>query len=109
MSYLNHRMSSFGSFSYLRSRIHCLKMLGLYLYTLTISHKSSNMLRILNKLTLYKELQTLETNNGFLDKKLKTQQQNKKIKHKNPCRIWGLHPGPLAPKADAIPLHHRVN
>jgi len=30
-----------------------LKMLGLYLYTLIIIHKSSNMLRILNKLTLY--------------------------------------------------------
>ena len=29
-----------------------LKMLGLYLYTLIISHKSSNMLRLLNKLTL---------------------------------------------------------
>ena len=52
-----------------------LKMLGLYLYTLTISYKSSNMLRILNKLTLYKELQTFETNNVFLDKKVKTQQQ----------------------------------
>jgi len=29
-----------------------LKMLGLYLYTLIISHKSSTMLSILNKLTL---------------------------------------------------------
>jgi len=53
-------------------------MLGLYLYTLTISHKSSNMLRILNKFTLYKELQTFETNNVFLDKKVKTQQQQNK-------------------------------
>ena len=42
-----------------------LKMLGLYLYTLIISHKSSNMLRILNKLALYKELQTFVTNNVF--------------------------------------------
>jgi len=50
------------------------------------------------------------TNNGFFDKKVKTQQQqNKKIKHKNPCRSWGLNPGALAPKADALPLHHRVN
>jgi len=48
-----------------------LKMLGLYLYTLIISHKSSNMLRILNKLTLYKELQTFVTNSVFLDKKYK--------------------------------------
>jgi len=46
-------------------------MLGLYLYTLIISHKSSNMLRILNKLTLYKELQIFVTNNVFLDKKEK--------------------------------------
>jgi len=83
-------------------------MLGLYLYTLTISHKSSNMLRILNKLTLYKELQTFETNNVFLDKKLK-HNNNKTIKHKNPCLSRGLNPGPLAPKADALPLYHRVN
>ena len=55
-----------------------LKMLGLYLYTLTISHTFSNMLRILNKLTLYKALQTFETNNVFLDKKVKTQQQQNK-------------------------------
>ena len=52
-----------------------LKMLGLYLYTLIISHKSCNMLGILNKLTLYKELPTFVTNNVFLDKKVKTQQQ----------------------------------
>jgi len=46
----------------------------------------------------------------FFGKKLKTQQQqNKKTKHKNPCRSWGLNPGSLAPKADALPLHHRVN
>jgi len=55
-------------------------MLGLYLYTLIISHKSSNMLRILNKLTLFKELQTFVTNNVFLDKKVKTQQQQQKQK-----------------------------
>jgi len=36
------------------------------------------MLRILNKLTLYKELQTFETNNVVLDKKVKTQQQQNK-------------------------------
>jgi len=53
-------------------------MLGLYLYILIISHKSYNMLRILNKLPLYKELQTSVTNNVFLDKKVKTQQQQNK-------------------------------
>jgi len=53
----------------------CLKMLGLYLYTIIIGHKSCNMLSILNKLTLKRELQTFVTNNVFLDKKVKTQQQ----------------------------------
>ena len=46
-----------------------LKMLGLYLHTLTIGHKSCTMLSILNKLTLQKELQTFVTNNVFLNKK----------------------------------------
>jgi len=36
-----------------------------------------------------------------------TTKQN--IKHKNPCRSWEFNPGPLAPKADLLPLHHRVN
>ena len=44
-------------------------MLGLYLYTLIIGHKSCNMLSILNKLTLKKELQTFVTNNVFLTEK----------------------------------------
>jgi len=55
-----------------------LKMLGLYLYTLRISHKSANMLGILNKLTLQKEWQHFVTNNVFFDRKLKTQQQQNK-------------------------------
>jgi len=67
------------------------------------------MLRILNKLTLYKDLHTIVTNNVFLDEKVKTQQQNKKLNIKNPCRSRGLNPGPLSPKADALPVHHRVN
>jgi len=81
-------------------------MLGLY--TLIIGHTFCNMLSMLNKLTLNKELQTLVTNNVFLDIKLKTQPQ-KNIKHKNPCRSRELNPGPIALKADALPLHHRVN
>ena len=40
-----------------------LKMLGLYLYILIICHKSCNMLRILNKLTLQNELHNFVTNN----------------------------------------------
>jgi len=36
-----------------------------------------------------------------------TTKQN--IKPKNPCRSRELNPGALATKADALPLHHRVN
>jgi len=36
------------------------------------------MLKILNKLTFYKELQTFVTNIVFLDKKVKRQQQQNK-------------------------------
>ena len=69
------------------------------------------MLGILNKLPLQKELRYLVTNNVFLDKKLKkpTSTTKQKIKHKNTCRSRELNPGPLAPTADALPLHHRVN
>jgi len=46
-----------------------LKMLGLYLHTLIISHKSCKMLSILNKLILQKNLQNIVTNNVLIDKK----------------------------------------
>ena len=48
-----------------------LKMLGLYFYTLKISHKSCKMLSInnVNKLTLQKDFQNVVTNNVFMDKK----------------------------------------
>jgi len=50
-------------------------------------------------------------NDVFLDKKVKTQQQqqNKTSSIKNPCGSRGLNQEHLAPKADALPLHHRVN
>jgi len=51
---------------------HILKMLGLYLYTLIIRHKSCNILRLLNKLTWKKELQIFVTNYMVFDKKIKT-------------------------------------
>ena len=80
-------------------------MLGLYLYTFIIGHTSCNMLSMLNKLTLNKELQTLVTDNVFLNKKRKhTTTTKQKIKHKNPCRSRELNPGPLSPKADDVPL-----
>jgi len=60
---------------------------------------------------LQKKLQNVVTNNVFLDKNKNTTttKPKKNIKHKNPCRSWELNPGPLAPKVDALPLHHRVN
>jgi len=67
------------------------------------------MLSILNKLILQKNLQNIVTNNVFMDKQQTQQQQNKKIKPKNHCRSLELNPGLLAPKADALPLQHRVN
>jgi len=59
------------------------------------------MLRILNKLTFYKELQAFVTNNVFWTKNNNITTTKQKIKHKNPCRSRGLNPGALAPKADA--------
>jgi len=93
------------------SMVKIFKMLGLYLYTLRIGHKSGNMLSMLNKLTLQKELQTFVTNNVlfFYKKSKNTTTINQKIKYKNPCWSRGLKPRPLAPKAYALPLHHRVN
>jgi len=68
------------------------------------------MLSILNKLSLQKKVQNVATNSVILDKtKTKTTTTKQKIKHKNPCRIMELNPGPVATKADASPLHHRVN
>jgi len=56
-------------------------MLVLYPYTLIIGHIL--LLCILNLLTLQKKMQNCVTNNVFLDKKVKTQQQqnnkNKRI------------------------------
>ena len=84
-------------------------MLSLYLYILIISHRSCNMLDILNTLTLNKDLQTCVINNVLMDKSKNTTTTKQKIKHKNTCRSRELIPGLLAPKADALPLHHRVN
>ena len=81
-------------------------MLGLYLCTLIISFKSCNVLSILNKLTLPKKLQIFVTNNVFL---VKTQQQQTKQSNIKTLAESGNKHGALAPKADALPLHHRVN
>ena len=59
-------------------------MLGLYLHTLTIDHKSYNMLSILKKLTLLKKLQNFVKNNVFLDQTVQTHWQNKKSNIENP-------------------------
>jgi len=56
-----------------------LKMLGLYLHTLTTDHISCTSLSILNKLTLQRKLQNFVTNK-FLDRKAKEQQNTKSNK-----------------------------
>jgi len=67
------------------------------------------MLSILKKLTLQKELQTCVTKMYFWTKSKNLTTAKLNIKHKNPCWSRELNPGPLAPKADALPLHHRDN
>ena len=62
-------MSSYVKYSSPNCPDPLLKMLGLYLFTLIIGHKSCNMLSILNNLTLQKEKQfNVVTNNVSLDK-----------------------------------------
>jgi len=81
-------------------------MQGLCLYTFIIGHNPCNMLSILNKLTLKKELQNVVTKMCFGHKVKTQQQQNKNSSIKNACRSRTLNPGHHAPKADALPLHH---
>ena len=57
-------------------------MLGLYLYTLILGHKSCNMLNLFIKLTLQKELQSFVTNNVLWTKNNNTTTTTK-MKHKN--------------------------
>ena len=68
-----------------------LMMLGLYLHTFIIGHQSCNMLSILNKITLQKDLQNVMTNNVLLDKK-SNHNTNKKIKQK-PLPEQEIEPG----------------
>jgi len=42
-------------------------------------------------------------------KRKNTTTTKQKFKHKNPCRSRELNPGHIAPKADALPMQHRVN
>jgi len=63
-------------------------MLGLYLYTLVIGHKSCSLLSILNKLTLHKELQNFVTNHVFW-----TKSKNTKTTKSKPLPEPGIEPG----------------
>ena len=57
-------------------------MLGLYLYTLIIGHKSCNMFSAQKKLTWQKKLQNFVTNNfGVFLQKSKNTTTKQKIKH----------------------------
>jgi len=75
----------------------------MYLDTLIIGHKLCNMLRILNELTLQKELQNFVTNLCFGDFFFY------KIKHKNHCQSQESNPAPFAPQTYALPLYHWIN
>ena len=66
-----------------------------FLYLL-IGHKSCNMLSMLNKLTLQKELQI--PSNVFMTKNKNTKTTKQKSKHNKPCRNRELNTGPLEPK-----------
>jgi len=55
-----------------------LKMLGLYLYTLIIGHKSCSRWSKLNKLLLQKELQSVVKKYVLFGQNIKTQQQQSK-------------------------------
>jgi len=80
-------------------------MFGLYFDTFIIRQSFVNMLSILNELTLQKELQTFVTNNVFLTKMLK--HNNNKTENKRRKSL--PEPGPPAPQLDALPQNHRVN
>ena len=62
------------------------------------------MLSILQKLSLQKKLQNFVTRNVFLDKNVKTQQQQNKISN-----IKHLPEPGVEPKAGTLHLHHQVN
>ena len=42
-------------------------------------------------------------------KKYKQTKTNQKSKHKNPSQSRKLHPGPIAPQFDVLPLDHEDN
>ena len=88
-----------------------LKMLSLHLYTFIIGHKSCNMLGILKQLHCKRNCKVSCQIMCFRhkSKNTTTTTTRHKIKHKTPCRSRELNSGTLAPKADALPLHHRVN
>jgi len=78
-------------------------MLGLYIYTLINWSNTCNMLSILNKITLQKILQNFETNNVFLNKKVKTkQQQEEKNQTYKPLPEPGIEPGTSCTQSDCV-------
>jgi len=72
---------------------HHLKMLGMYLHTLIIGHKSCKMLSILKQLTLQKTFQNCVTNHVFLYRKVKPQQQQSKKSNIKPLPEPEIEPG----------------
>jgi len=78
-----------------------LKMLGLYFYILIIGRKYCNMLNILNKLTLQKELQNCVINKCVFRQKVKAQQQNKTQTQKL-LQEPGIEPGTFCTQSGCV-------
>jgi len=77
-----------------------LTMLGLYIYTLEFGHKSCNMLSILNKLALQKELHNCVTNNVFLDKNhINNKTKNQTLK---PLPETGIETGTCCTQSECV-------
>jgi len=68
-------------------------MIGQYLYTLIIGHKSCNILSILCKLTLQKKLQNVVTNSVFWTKGKTTKTRKQIIKYKKTLPKREIDPG----------------
>jgi len=63
-----------------------------------------NYVKYTKKISIAKEIANVcDKQCSFGQKKYK----HKKVKHKKPFRSRELNPGALAPKADALSLHHR--
>jgi len=80
-----------------------LKMLGLYLDTLTSGHTIRSMLSILNEFTFQMKLQSFLTNNVIWTKHNRTTNNNN-ANLKYVAKSEASNRGPYAPQSHALPL-----